>query len=227
MSRWLQYMMRNKVITIAVFVNLGSLGSLWLGNHPIHSAQATVSSVRVHKPFDPAAEIVKGEPQRIFIPDLGLNLPIERGYFDKVSESWTLSADHAHFAAPSALANNYAGNTLVYGHYNRKVFMALDNLRPGMKAEIVTTNGDHFYYTYTNADVVAPDDTSVFSLKGDPTLTLQTCTGSWYEKRRLSHFRFDKVVIASASTADYQQRQDKLMKGLDGLLETPKLTLTE
>lgn len=219
MSRWLQHFMRNKVIALAVLVNLGSLGGLWYGNRPIHTSHVAAAAIQAPQPYKPLSEIIKGEPTRVIVSDLNIDLPIERGYFDQATDSWTLSADHAHFASPSALANNYAGNTLVYGHYNRKVFMALDHLQPGMKAEIITSAGDHFYYTYRNADVVAPDDTSIFTLKGAPTLTLQTCTGSWYEKRRMSHFSFDKVIVAASSTVDYQQRHTELIDGLNSLLQ--------
>lgn len=139
------------------------------------------------------ARIIAGSPIRVVLPDSGIDLQVDRGVYDKESNSWTLSGYNAQFAEVTALANNYSGNTFIYGHNNKYVFGHIKNIQPGQKALIYTDNNHVFSYSYVSTVGVDPSDTSVLDYRGPSILTIQTCSGNWNEVRQLYKFKFQKV----------------------------------
>jgi sortase (surface protein transpeptidase) len=128
------------------------------------------------------------------VPRLGVDLPVDPGNYDIANQTWTLSGYRAQFALPSVVANDYQGSTLIYGHNNMKVFGKLRDLQPGDTMQLITDNNLTFNYIYESYHDVQPNDLSVFKYNGPPTATVQTCTGSWNEIRRMYDFKFDKVA---------------------------------
>jgi LPXTG-site transpeptidase (sortase) family protein len=80
----------------------------------------------------------------------------------------------------------------LYGHYRPEVFARLQLIKPGSEAIITTDNGYKFYYKLDHVNIVDPNDTSLFTYQGTPELTIQTCTGSFFQKRQLFTFTFEK-----------------------------------
>lgn len=145
--------------------------------------------------------LVYGVPSRIVIPDSSYNnkvvdLVIDPGYYDIKSDTWTLNGYHAQFAMISTPANNYKGETFIYGHNNDNVFGALRHVTPkkGSIAILYTDNGHIFSYSFNRYDSVSPELTSVLSYKGPSEMTIQTCTGTFNEIRTLYQYNFLKVV---------------------------------
>lgn len=136
----------------------------------------------------PAKVNLQGIPVRIVFPSQGVDLPVDKGYYDEAKQTWTLSGTHAQYAVMTAQANNSDGNTFIYGHNNKKVFGPL-KMKTGDIAIIMTENGHKFYYSFKTVSDVQPDDVSLFNYQGPPILTVQTCSGAWYQNRRL--FVFD------------------------------------
>jgi hypothetical protein len=185
-------------------IYLLSVAFAWYVIHPMPSYKL-VSAVNVpQKPLVTATshfQVVSGVPNRIVIPESSYNgtvvdLPVDPGYYDPATATWTLSGYHAQFAMSSSLANNYGGETYIYGHNNDYVFGALRHVTPtvGSTALIYTTNGHIFSYTFVSASNVAPDFTSVLNYKGPPIMIIQTCTGSFNEVRTLYAYDFQKVI---------------------------------
>lgn len=147
-------------------------------------------------PIPAHVALVAGRPVRIVIPNSGIDLPVDQGYYNSSDQSWTLSGYHAQFAMISTLANNVAGSTFIYGHNNNHVFGALRHVTPlsGAQALLYTDNGHIFIYKFHASYSLAPDDTSVLSYQGQPVLTIQTCTGSLNEWRTMYRFDFVKVT---------------------------------
>lgn len=73
-----------------------------------------------------------------------------------------------------------AGHRTTYGH----PFFDLDQVTPGTKIVITTTQGT-FVYTATAQTVVSPDDVSVLSATTTPQLTLTTCNPRYSASQRL------------------------------------------
>jgi LPXTG-site transpeptidase (sortase) family protein len=138
--------------------------------------------------------VTAGLPDRIAIPSVGIDLPVDPGYYNPSDNSWTLSGYHAQFAMPSTLANDYSGDTFIYGHYNKYVFMPLQNMTPGAEALVYTTNGHVFSYIYQLSKNLTPTDTSILKYKGPAMLTVQTCSGAFFEWRQMFSFKFNRLV---------------------------------
>jgi len=145
-------------------------------------------------------EVISGLPVRIEViaphNSMHIDLPVDPGYFDPKTGSWTLSDTKAYFAMPSVPANDSGGNTLVYGHNEAHIFSHLSSLKPrlGAHALLHTDNGRVFKYTFEDAKDLDPADVSVFHEHGSPTLYIQTCSGDWFEKRRMYRFSFVEVT---------------------------------
>lgn len=140
-----------------------------------------------------AVVITAGTPVRIVVPRLNIDLPIDQGQYDEANQTWTLSGYRAQFAAASVVANNYQGNTFIYGHNNPYVFGKLKQIAPGDTMQLYTDNGYVFTYTYKSYADLQPNDGSVFQYSGPPVATVQTCAGAWNEIRRMYHFDFMEV----------------------------------
>jgi LPXTG-site transpeptidase (sortase) family protein len=130
----------------------------------------------------------------ITIPDMGIDLPVDEGFYDSSSASWTLSGYHAQFAMLSYYANDTQGNTFIYGHNNKYVFGPIKNINAGSDALVYTDNGHLFSYAFEQTYAVTPDNTSVFTYQGPSILTIQTCSGNWNEQRQMYTFKFKKVI---------------------------------
>lgn len=147
---------------------------------------------------------VHGTPVRLRLPSIDIDLTVDQGFYDPKTGNWTISDGKAFFAVQSAEPNNTADNTLIYGHAKQTVFARLDELSLGSEATVDTNNGYRFYYTYSSSDQVLPSDTSLFLYKGSPRLTLQTCSGVFYQNRQLFYFdftRYEKLNQTLASTS--------------------------
>lgn len=136
---------------------------------------------------------IEGTPIRLQIPSLGIDLGVAKGYYDKTTTKWTLDKVNAFFAAPSVKPNNRGGNTLIYGHNIAPVFARLQNIPDKAKVILYTDNGHRLVYTYKSSEVVDPNNTSIFDYEGKPRLTLQTCTGAWFENRQFYYFELVKA----------------------------------
>lgn len=136
---------------------------------------------------------LSGMPNRIVVSGVGIDLPVDVGTYDPASGEWTVSDDRAYFADNSVPVNDNNGVTLIYGHARWGVFGALPDLKPGATADVYTDNGRVFHYQYQSQRQVNPGDVSVFRVSGPPTLTLQTCAGSWDMYRAMYSFVFTGV----------------------------------
>ena len=135
--------------------------------------------------------VTKGEPSELVLPSLGLDLQVIPGVYNTTIKTWTLSLDKVQYATITPEPNTAGGNTFIYGHYRKEVFATLHTIQPGAQAVVKTSNGHSFYYRLASERVTSPSDTSVFNYKGKPILTIQTCTGLFFQNRQL--FTFDLV----------------------------------
>lgn len=163
-------------------------------SQPVHAASASINVARTRPP---AFTIITGKPVRLTVPEYGIDLPVDEGHYDESDGSWTLGDDHAYYALMTTPSNNFAGNTLIYGHGTDAVFGKLGarTPQPGTIAEVYTDNNHIFIYSFTDSRSVTPNDTSVLrEAGGRATLTLQTCTGVFSEWRTMFRFEFKELV---------------------------------
>ena len=136
-------------------------------------------------------QAVTGTPSKITIPSVNIDQPVEPGYYNASNGTWTLSYHAVYWASMTAPINSQTGNTFIYGHDVSKIFGNLLNAKIGAKAVVTTANGYEFTYTLTKSVAVAPNDTSEIQQTDAPRLTLQTCSGSWYQYRQMFTFSLD------------------------------------
>lgn len=138
-----------------------------------------------------------GEPVRLKIPSLHMDLVVIDGLYNQKTGAWTLTRDKAQFATITTKPNDISGNTLIYGHYRPEVFAYLHHIVKGAKVYLYTDNGYKFSYTYHSTEATSPRDTSIFLYQGKPRLTIQTCSGAFMQNRQMYYFSFDTVVKVS------------------------------
>jgi LPXTG-site transpeptidase (sortase) family protein len=190
----------NRVLQILSVLIIGAglalivpFGYFWLQNQSASAESSTVyvPSIAPEPPKTP--DLITGKPAKLNIPSLKTSLKIADGVYNEQTGEWSLSTDKAHYALPTSQPNNKTGNTLIYGHYRWNVFASLHKIQPGAKVVVTTKNGYKFTYTFKSSEVVPPHDISIFEYQGKPRLTLQTCTGVYFENRQMFYFDFDKV----------------------------------
>lgn len=158
--------------------------------NPFSQVQAAVKT----EDTPPPAVTLAGKPSRIVITSQGIDLTVVEGVYDPNSKTWTLSKDKAHYALMTPAANNQGGNTFIYGHNRKEVFSKLSKVKTGDEATVYTENGHKFVYVFRSAYETSPNDDSLFRYQGPPILTLQTCSGLWYQNRYLLTFDLKEAV---------------------------------
>lgn len=188
-------MKRQQLITllglVLIFV---SLLIITIGIRVKQNNLVATPSVSAATPIQLSSSAVSGSPKELIISSLNMDLPIIDGYYDSQSGKWTLTKDKVQFAVISPAPNNESGNTFLYGHYRKQVFARLHTIKAGSEAIIVTDNGHRFVYQLEAVNVVKPNESAdVFNYRGTPKLTIQTCTGLFYQDRQLFVFKFLRV----------------------------------
>jgi len=141
----------------------------------------------------PTKPVTSGHPVNISIPSVDIDVSVVDGTFDAKTQEWTLGLHTAQWGTMTPEPNDTAGNTYMYGHYRAEVFAYLHVIKPGAEAIVTTDNGLKFIYTYESSETVDPTDTSLFNYQGPPIMTVQTCSGSWFQNRTLYKFDFTRV----------------------------------
>jgi sortase (surface protein transpeptidase) len=127
---------------------------------------------------------------RIRLPRLGIDLPIAEGDVERdVIVQQTPENFAFHF--PGTAIPGTFGNSYIYAHARRGMFLSLWNARVGDQVSIATPTGIELKFVVTAVHPrIPPEDTSWIQPAGDERLTLQTSTGPNREDPRF-------VVIAA------------------------------
>jgi len=143
-----------------------------------------------------AQRVIQGNPTRIQVDRLRIDLPIDPGVYDAKTGQWTLSNTAAFFATITDQPNDYKGSTFIYGHNRRSVFAALSGIKEGDTVRILTDNSHSFTYTYTHDASVHPDVTDIlYAHPEPPQLVLMTCEGTFSATRRIMYFTLTGVDV--------------------------------
>lgn len=185
---YIGFLLGGLLLCMPVIQNIISSRPLDTNNPSVYStAKAESQSTPIETP------LYSGKPKQIIIESVGIDLPVEIGQYNPSLRTWTLNDTSAFFAEITPEPNNKEGNTFIYGHNESSVFESLPGVNIGDEARIITDNGLQFTYTLEGSKQTTPDDLELFSYKGAPVLTLQTCTGIWMENRTLFVFSLKEV----------------------------------
>jgi len=177
------------LLAIGLLLSANPALEYWRSKHVEHVSASPFSVVASTLP--PQQQYISGQPVRIEIPSLKIDLKVIDGYYNANNKAWTLTRDKAQYATMTAQPNNKDGNTFIYAHNRAGVFHDLSKIKVGDKVIITTENGHTFTYKFRTSQETNPNDTTLFTYRGAPILTLQTCSGVWYQNRQL--FTFDLV----------------------------------
>lgn len=138
--------------------------------------------------------IVDGDPVRLKLDRLNINLETKNGYYDNKSDTWTLSNGITYFAVMTRRPNNQDGSTFIYGHNQDDTLARLSDLIIGDLVDITTSNGYVFSYRYKNDEYVIPSYIKILDYKPTtPVLVVSMCEGIFSQTRRLMYFDFVEV----------------------------------
>ena len=114
---------------------------------------------------------------RIEVPRLGIDLPITEGDIQRdVVVQQTPENFAFHF--PGTAIPGTIGNSYIYAHARRGMFLSLWNARLGDQVTVTTPAGAALKFVVTEVHPrVSPEDTSWIQPSPDERLTLQTSTG--------------------------------------------------
>jgi LPXTG-site transpeptidase (sortase) family protein len=183
------------LVVLGVALAVSPALEYWRNRQIPHTATSPFLVVASAVPSFPVQKTyIRGEPTRIRVPRLGIDLTIREGVYDRATKSWTLSSDAAHHALNTPPPNNRDGNTFIYAHNRPGLFQALNQIRSGDKVIVMTANGHRFTYAFRTAYETTPTDSAPFQYTGAPILTLQTCSGLWYQNRQLFTFDLTEAV---------------------------------
>jgi sortase (surface protein transpeptidase) len=152
---------------------------------PSASADSTIVSSTPAPTIGPIAD-----GYRIRMPRLGIDLPIAEGdlYRDTVEQK---TPENFAFHFPGTAIPGVVGNSYIYAHARRGMFLSLWNARIGDEVSITTPAGVELKFVVTEVHPrVPPADTSWLQPSDVERLTLQTSTGPNREDPRF-------VVIAA------------------------------
>lgn len=188
-----------KVVSLYLFISIPIVVAQQMLGPAQTAGNVNTPAIEVATVPEPASdnEVIAGKPVQLVIPRLDVDLTIEDGKYHADSETWTLHDHNAHYAVMTAQPSNQPGHTMLYGHNTRRVLAATEDIQPGDEMLVKTNNGHTFTYTYIGDEVVMPDDTAFLQeaheSAEEPVLTLLTCDGPWFEKRRLMSFALTEV----------------------------------
>ena len=117
------------------------------------------------------------EGYRIRVPRLGIDLPIAEGdlYRDTVQQQ---TPENFAFHFPGTAIPGTVGNSYLYAHARRGMFLSLWNAALGDEVTITTPAGVELKFKVTEIPgKVPPEDVSWLKPSSDERLTLQTSTG--------------------------------------------------
>jgi len=146
---------------------------------PSPSASTTATSATSPVSTAPASPTIGPIPDgyRIQMPRLGIDLPIAEGDVERdVVVQQTPENFAFHF--PGTAIPGMFGNSYIYAHARRGMFLSLWNARVGDQITITTPSGGELKFVVTEVHPrVPPADTSWIQPSGDERITLQTSTG--------------------------------------------------
>ncbi len=139
------------------------------------------------------ASVAPGYPTRVVVNDAGIDIAVDKGYYNASTKKWTISRDKAYYAVMTDRPNTKGGNTFIYGHNRSNVFSRLLKIKSGSIANVITDNNQKYIYRLERSYTTNPSDSSILFYEGEPILTLQTCSGANFQNRTLFIFKLVEV----------------------------------
>lgn len=159
---------------------LFGISILLLGFFAIFNSLKTFNPEPVRAEGFVKTDVIKGkEPQRIIIPEVGIDIPVK--YSKIIGGYWQVFEDVAGWGEGSGYPGE-SGNQVIFAHARVGLFLPLRNVKSDTKIYVMQENN---WYTYKVTEIkeVYPNQIEVVKPTIDETLTLYTCSGYQDSKR--------------------------------------------
>ena len=123
---------------------------------------------------------IKEIPRRIFIKDLGINLPIIPS--EVKNNQWETTENGASYLLSSPVPGD-SGNSIIYAHNWASLFGNLVRARTGEEVDVEFADKSVRKFSIAYTTTVTPDQSSILAPSKDRRITLYTCTG-WFDSKR-------------------------------------------
>lgn len=174
------------IILVNGYVVAAPFGPMvWFWLQSSHTNRAAELTQAVQHPRPVPQQRAASLPNGVIIPAMLLDQSI----FEGATKQAYQVLDKGIWRWPLGSTPDKGSNTILIGHrftYTnpRGVFYFLDKVHEGDSIG-VTWNNRHYIYRVANVSVVQPTQTSILDPTAEPTLTLYTCTPTWWPKDRL------------------------------------------
>lgn len=171
----------------AAYLAMPKLAATVVRAQGVQQNASTIQDVRKRALGQPGYDMLQAKS--IAVPRLHIQLDIMPGYYSATSQSWTLDRTHA-FLMETRTGALATATPVVYGHNIPAVFAKLDGIAPHEVVVITQADGRQLYFEYQSERVVAPMDSAWLHEPVRNGLYVTTCTGAWFQSRRVILFQF-------------------------------------
>lgn len=188
----LLYWLGVSLLGACVIVSAIAVGTLW----PKQQVRAEAVATTQVKPAKASTFKLEVEetPKTIEFPSLGKKLNVTLGQYDQVSRTWTLNDTDVFISDKQSKVSSkkHAPLAFLYGHNTPQVLGETIRLKPHDKLVVRTTH-HVFTYTFSQALLVQPTETSVVTDASRGQLALLSCEGPESAERRIMYFNLEEV----------------------------------
>ena len=161
----------------------------------VQKANSVITNVHVAADYINLSKIPDkpvDKPIRIVIPSVDINLNIIESEIQ--DNTWTLSDDSASYGLGSSYLDEPYGNTVIFAHARKSLFLNLKDLDIGDQIIVYGSNGT-YEYEVDKIEKVLPEDIESIISRGGTNLTLFTCEGIGDEYRLLIKAKRNSINI--------------------------------
>lgn len=121
-------------------------------------------------------------PTHMSIGEIGIDLNVAEGAFDKSTSTWTLDNTHAFFAKGTT-------TPILYSHNQPKLFFNLRLANNNSRLVLTYADGSTLSLKYFATRFIDPNDGSILTESNKDMVILMTCSGLSDEMRRVVYFK--------------------------------------
>lgn len=193
----------HRILYLLLFLMLGS-GAVGCGTSSEaalanHLDSTPIFSTRSFTPVSKPTVVPDPDPQRLVIPLIGVDAPIENvtilsngDLATPTKNPWTGTGWYEGGTRPGE-----QGSAVIDGHLNRPgnvpaVFWRLHELKPGDEVRVVTSAGKTLRYSVTAVEYYEPEKAPlqlIFANTSGKYLNLITCAGDWISSKKQTTLR--------------------------------------
>lgn len=178
------------ILFAALLILGGTITLIWL-----QYGYVFASASQFNEPLPEARTVSNNEstsaPIRLAITSLGIDLPVNPGTYNEISQEWTLSDDSLFvnaYTADGLIGLDQPVTPLIYGHNKPHILAKTKTMTTADILSVVLEDGYRVDYTFVKRQQLSPTDDWILNYTGPEDLLLMTCDGAWDQHRTILYF---------------------------------------